>query len=82
MEESKTLKGRHAAAPTHQVCQFLMVITYLLVIGISYIVKCFKKQKANQPEENLEMMENCLQERKTKRRSALCSEQDRSSVKP
>ena len=70
VEENKTLKGRQAAAAGISVCQLLIVIIYLLVIGIIYIVKCFKEQQAKQLEQNLELMEGRLQERKSKRRSA------------
>ena len=52
------------------VSQLLIVIIYLLVIGVSYLVKCFKKQQEKQLVENLELMESRLQERKNKRRSA------------
>ena len=70
MAENKTLKRRQAAAAILQVCQFLIVILYFLVVGVIYLVKCVKKQQAEQLEENLEMMDYRLQERKTQRRSA------------
>ena len=70
VEENKTLRNRQAAAAVISVCQLLIVIIYLLVIGVIYIVKCFKVQQAKQLEQNLQEMEERLQERKSKRRSA------------
>ena len=68
--ENETLRNRQAAAAVLQVTQFLMVILYFLMIGIVYLVKCFKTQQAKQLEQNLQEMEERLQERKNKRRSA------------
>ena len=70
VEENKTLRNRQAAAAAISVCQLLIVIIYLLVIGVIYIVKCFKIQQAKQLEQNLQEMEERLQERKSKRRSS------------
>ena len=70
VEENKTLRNRQAAAAVISVCQLLIVIIYLLVIGVIYIVKCFKVQQAKQLEQNLQEMEERLQERKSKMRSA------------
>ena len=70
VEENKTLRNRQAAAAAISVCPLLIVIIYLLVIGITYIVKCCKEQQAKQLEQNLELIESRLQERKSKRRSA------------
>ena len=70
LEENKTLRNRQAAAAAISVTQLLIVIIYLLVIGVSYLVKCFKEQQEKQLVENLELMESRLQERKNKRRSA------------
>ena len=70
VEENETLRNRQAAAAVLQVIQFLMVILYFLVIWIAYLVKCFEKAQAKQLEQNLQEMEERLQERKTKRRSA------------
>ena len=64
VEENETLRNRQAAAAVLQVTQFLMVILYFLVIGIVYLVKCFKVQQAKQLEQNLQEMEERLQERK------------------
>ena len=64
VEENKTLKGRQAAAAALQVCQFFIAIIYLLVIGISCLVKCFKKKQEQKLVENLELMKSHLQERK------------------
>ena len=70
LEENETLRKRQAAAAAISVSQLLIVIIYLLMIGVSYLVKCFKKQQEKQLVENLELMESRLQERKNKRRSA------------
>ena len=70
LEENKTLRNRQAAAAALSVCQLLIVIIYLLVIGVIYIVKCFKVQKAKQLDQNLQEMEERLQERKSKKRAA------------
>ena len=64
VEENKTLKQRQAAAAAISVCQLLLFLAYLGTIGISYLVKCFKKQQEKQLVENLELMESRLQERK------------------
>ena len=69
-EDLQTVKGRQAVAAAISVSQLLIVIIYLLVIGVSYLVKCFKKQQEKQLVENLELMESRLQERKNKRRLA------------
>ena len=69
-DDLQTVKGRQAAAVAISVCQLLLVIAYLGTIGGIYIVKCFKEQQAKQLEQNLELMESRLQERKSKRRSA------------
>ena len=70
LEENETLRKRQAAAAAISVTQLLIVIIYLLVIGVSYLVKCFKKQQEKQLVENLELMEARLQDRKNKMRSA------------
>ena len=72
VEENETLRNRQAAAAVLQVTQFLMVILYFFVIGIVYLMKCFKVQQAKQLEQNLQEMEKRLQERRKKnnRRSA------------
>ena len=70
LEENETLRKRQAAAAAISVTQLLIVIIYLLVIGVSYLVKCFKEQQEKKLVESLELMESRLQERKNKRRSA------------
>ena len=69
-DDLQTVKGRQAAAAAIAVGQLLIFLAYLGTIGISYLVKCFKKQQEKQLVENLELMESRLQERKNKRRSA------------
>ena len=69
-EALQTLRGRQAVAAAISVTQLLIVIAYLVVSGLMYVIKCVKEKQAIQLEENLLQMENRLQERKTKRRSA------------
>ena len=69
-DDLQTVKGRQAAAAAVAVFQCVIFLAYLGTIGISYLVKCFKKQQEKQLVENLELMESRLQERKNKRRSA------------
>ena len=69
-DDLQTMKGRQSAAAAISVSQLLLVIAYLCVIGGIEIVKFFKKQQEKQLVLNLELMESCLQERKSKRRSA------------
>ena len=66
------MKGRQAAAAILLICQLLLVKAYLATIGIIYIVKCFKKQQEKQLEENLELIESRLQERKNQEK--VCSQ--------
>ena len=70
VKEDESLRNRQSAEAVLQVIQLLMVILYFLVIGIAYLVKCFEKARAKQLEQNLQEMEERLQERKNKRRSA------------
>ena len=44
VEENETLRNRQAAAAVLSVCQLLIFLVYLVTIGISYLVKCFKVQ--------------------------------------
>ena len=66
-DDLQTMKGRQAAAAAISVCQLLIFLAYHGTIGISYLVKCFKKQQDKQMVENLELMKSGLQERKNKR---------------
>ena len=68
--ELHTLRGRQAVAPTIQVVQLLLFLIYLVVQGVLYVVKKCKKHQARQMEEELEMMESRLMQRKSKRRAA------------
>ena len=68
--ELDTLKGRQAASGALQVVQFFLFAGYLLTLTILYIVKNCKQHHARQVEEEVELMEQKLQERKAKRRSA------------
>ena len=42
-DDLQTVKQRQAAAAAISVCQLLIFLAYLGTIGISYLVKCFKK---------------------------------------
>ena len=70
LEELDTLRGRLSAAAVLSVTQLLIVLVYLVVNGILLLVKRCKKHQAKQLEQEVELMENRLQERKTKRRAA------------
>ena len=70
LEENETLRKRQAAVAAISVSQLLIVIIYLLVIGVSYLVKRCKKHQEKLAEEELELIETRLQERKSKRRAA------------
>ena len=52
------------------VFQCVILLAYLGTIGISYLVKCFKKRHKKLAEEELELIEARLQERRSKRRAA------------
>ena len=78
VEENKTLKQRQAAAAVISVCQLLLFLAYLGTIGISYLVKCFKKQQEKQLVENLEHMEARLQERK--KQDKVCKQATKGTV--
>ena len=68
--ELETLRGRQAVAATIQVVQLLLFLAYLVVQGVVYAVKKCKKPHARQVEEELEMLESRLMQRKSKRRAA------------
>ena len=65
-----TLKGRQAASAALQVAQFFLFVGYLLTLSVLYAVKKCRQHRARQVEEEFELMEQKLQERKAKRRSA------------
>ena len=68
--ELETLRGRQAVAATIQVVQLLLFLAYLVVQGVVYVVKKCKKHHARQLEEEVEMMESRLMQRKSKRWAA------------
>ena len=70
LSELETLRGRQAVAATIQVVQLLLFLAYLVVQGVVYAVKKCKKHHARQVEEEVEMMESRLMQRKSKRRAA------------
>ena len=69
-EELDTLKGRQAASAALQVAMFFLFVGYLLTLSVLYAVKKCKKHRKRQAEEEVELMEQKLQERKAKRRAA------------
>ena len=69
-EELNTLKGRQAASAALQVAQFFLFVGYLLTLAVLYVVKKCKKHRKRQVEEEVELMEQKLQERKAKRKAA------------
>ena len=69
-EELDTLKGQQAASAALQVAQFFLFVSYLLTLSVLYVVKKCKKHRKRQVEEEVELMEQKLQERKAKRKAA------------
>ena len=68
--ELETLRGRQAASAALQVVQFLLFIGYLLTLSIIYVVRQCKKHRERLAEEEVELIEQKLQERKARRRAA------------
>ena len=68
--ELDTLKGRQAASAALQVAQFFLFVGYLLTLAILYAVKKCRQHHARQVEEEVELMESRLQDRKARRRAA------------
>ena len=68
--ELETLRGRQAASAALQVVQFLLFISYLLTLSIIYVERQCKKRRERLAEEEVELIEQKLQERKAKRRAA------------
>ena len=69
-EDLQTVKGRQAVAAAISVSQLFIFIIYLLVIGVSYLVKRCNKHQKKLAEEELELIETRFQELKSKRRAA------------
>ena len=67
--ELDTLMGRQALAATIQVFQLLLFLVYLVVQGVVCTVKKCKKHRATQVEEEVELMESRLMERKSRIRA-------------
>ena len=68
--ELDTLRGRQAASAALQVAQFFLFIGYLLTLSIIYVVRKCKKHTERLAEEEVELIEQKLQERKARRRAA------------
>ena len=64
------LKGRQAASAALQVTQFFLFVGYLLTLAILYAVKKCRQHRARQVEEEVELMEQKLMDRKARRRAA------------
>ena len=68
--ELDVLKGRQAASAALQVIQFLLFAGYLITLAVNYAVKKCKKYRKKQAEEEVELLEQKLQDRKSRRRAA------------
>ena len=68
--ELNVLKGRQGASAALQVIQFLLFAGYLITLAINYVVKKCKKHSKKRGEEEVELLEQKLQERKSRRRAA------------
>ena len=68
--ELDTLKGRQAASTALQVAQFFLFVGYMLTLSVLYVVRKCKKHRKRLAEEEVELMEQKLQERKARRRAA------------
>ena len=69
-DDIHTVKQRQAAAAVFSVCQLSIFLVYLGTIIINYLVRWCKVQQERQQETLVLKMEERLQERKTRRRSA------------
>ena len=70
LAELDTLRGRQAASAALQVVQFFLFIGYLLTLATIYVVKQCRMHRERLAEEEVELIEQKLQERKAKRRVA------------
>ena len=70
LAELDNLRGRQAASAALQVVQFLLFVGYLLTLSIIYVVKQCRKHRERLTEEEVELIEQKLQERKAKQRVA------------
>ena len=68
--ELNVLKGRQAASAALQVVQFLLFAEYLITLAVNYVVKKCRKHSKKRGEETVELLEQRLQERKSRRRAA------------
>ena len=68
--ELYVLKGRQAASAALQVIQFLLFAGYLVALVVNYVVKKCRKHSKKRGEETVELLEQRLQERKSRRRAA------------
>ena len=69
-EELNVLKGRQAASAALQVIQFLLFAGYLITLAVNYAVRKCKKYRKKRGEEEVELLEQKLQDRKSRRRAA------------
>ena len=70
LAELDTLRGRQAASAALQVVQFFLFIGHLLTLATIYVVKQCRMHRERLAEEEVKLIEQKLQERKTKRRVA------------
>ena len=68
--ELNMLKGRQAASAALQVIQFLLFAGYLITLAVNYVVRKCKKYRKKKVEEEVELLEQKLQDRKSRRRAA------------
>ena len=68
--ELNVLKGRQAANAALQVIQFLLFAGYLITLAVNYMVRKCKKYRKKKGEEEVELLEQKLQDRKSRRRAA------------
>ena len=64
------MKGRQAASAALQVIQFLLFAGYLITLAVNYAVRKCKKHRKKKVEEEVELLEQKLQDRKSRRRAA------------
>ena len=68
--QSEAVKNRQAASAALQIVQFLMVIIYFGVLALLAICKCVKKNRLEQQDQDMEVIEKKLQEQRDQQKSA------------
>ena len=70
LAELETLRGRQAVSAAVQVSQVLMFLAYILTIFVVYMVKYYQEARARLQNQEFELIEARLMERKSNRRAA------------